>query len=134
MKSESLVFNNPFEILKLSGPDGNRAHIKAIKIVMAEISKEVSRKFKIHHTYYTLVLSILPASIFCLAKTFLRHDERCIKHIDHDLMNSRDVTHRAHQTSDETMIMAIALCDVRLLQSFSPLRLHGKHNIQVFHR
>ena len=82
--------------MKLSGPDRNRARIKAIKIVMAEISKEVPTKFKIHRTYYTLVQSILPASIFCLAKTFLRHDERCIKHIDHDLINSGDVARGAH--------------------------------------
>ena len=98
--------------------------LKQLKIVMAEISKEVPTKFKIHRTYYTINFtpyilynqfytvhisqSILPASIFCLAKTFLRHDERCIKHIDHDLMNSGNATRGAHQTSDETMFMAIA--------------------------
>ena len=114
---------------------------------MAEISKEVPTKFKIHRTYDTInftpyilynqfytvhiLQSILPASIFCLAKTFLRHDERCIKHIDHDLMNSGNATRGAHQTSDETMFMAIAHCDVRLLQSFSPLRLQSKYHIQV---
>ena len=84
-------------LLKLSGADGNGANIKAIKIVInikaikiviAEISKEVPTKFKIHRTYYTLVQSILPALIFCLAKTFLRIDKQCLKHIDHDLMIS----------------------------------------------
>ena len=49
-------------------------------------------KFKIHRTYYTLVQSILPASTFCVAKTFLRHDGQCIKHNDNDLMNSGDIT------------------------------------------
>ena len=70
--------------------------VKAIKIVMAELSTEIPTKFKIHRTFYTLVQSILPASMFCLAKTFLRHDERCIKHIDHDLMKSGDVTRGGH--------------------------------------
>ena len=56
------------------------------------------------HTIH-LVQSILPASFFCLAKTFLRHDERCIKHIDYDLMNSGNVTRGAHQTSEETIII-----------------------------
>ena len=88
--------------------------LKQSKIVIAEISKEVPTKFKVHRTYYTLVQSILLALIFCLAKTFLCHDKQCIKYIDHDLMNSGDVTRGTHQTSDETMIMAIALCDVRL--------------------
>ena len=41
----------------------------------------------------TLVQSILPASIFYLAKTFLHLDEQYIKHIDLDLMNSGDVAH-----------------------------------------
>ena len=98
---------------------------------MAEIPKEGPTKFKIYRTFYTLVQLILPASIFCLVKTFLRHDERIIKHIDHDFMKSGHVTGRA---SDGTMILAIALCDVKLLQSFPPLRLQGKHNIQVSHR
>ena len=63
---------------------------------MAELSIEVPTKLKIHRTFHTLVQSILPALIFCLAKTFLRHDERCIKHIDHDLMKSGDLTRGAH--------------------------------------
>ena len=53
-------------------------------------------KFKKHRTFYTLVQSILPASIFCSAKTFLRHDERCIKHINHDFIKSGDVTRGAY--------------------------------------
>ena len=40
-------------LLKLSGPDGIRVHIKAIKIIMEKILKEVPTKFKIHRTYYT---------------------------------------------------------------------------------
>ena len=75
-----------------AGPD----RVKAIKIIMAEIPKEVPTKFKIYRTFYTLVQLILRASIFCLVKTFLRHDERIIKHIDHDLMKSGHVTGRAH--------------------------------------
>ena len=36
---ESLVFNKPFVVLKLSGLGGIRAHIKAIKIIMENFQR-----------------------------------------------------------------------------------------------
>ena len=45
-------------------------------------------KLTFHVSIVTMLQSILPASIFYLAKTFLRHVEEYIKHIDLDLMNS----------------------------------------------
>ena len=40
-------------ILKLSGPNGNRAHFKAIKIIMEKFRRRSQRSSRLPRTYYS---------------------------------------------------------------------------------